>query len=89
MAGAIHQALALDKPYSNILKALVYGMHFRAKDENGKPYPRDLRFTEIFTESGIDYILENICGFDPVIHSDVFTLSKNYNIEVLSRLNKH
>lgn len=89
LAGAIHQALDLDMPYSNIVKALVYGMHFRAKDENGELYPRDLRFSELFNKSGIDHILENICGFDPVIHSDVFTLSKNYNIEVLSRLNKH
>lgn len=87
LAGAIHQALDLNMPYSNILKALVYGMHFRAKDENGQLFPRDFRFSELLNQSGIDHILENICGFDPVIHSDVFTLSKNYNIEVLSRLN--
>jgi mannitol-1-phosphate 5-dehydrogenase len=89
LAGAIHQALDLEMPYSNILKALVYGMHFRAKDEHGQRFPRDLGFSELFTESGIDHILENICGFDPVIHSDVFTLSKIYHIEVLSRLNKN
>jgi mannitol-1-phosphate 5-dehydrogenase len=89
LAGVIHQALDLDMPYSNILKALVYGMHFRARDEKGELYPRDQRFSELFAESDIYHILENICGFDPVIHSDVFTLSKNYNIEVLSRLNKN
>ena len=89
LAGAIHQALLLDMEYTYILKALVYGMHFRARDEKGELYPRDKQFSELFTKSGIDHILENICGFDPVIHSDVFTLSKNYNIEVLSRLNKH
>ena len=88
LAGAIHQALNLNLPYSFILNALVYGMHFKAKDENDQFYPADRRFSESFTRSGIDYILENICGFDPVIHSDVFTLSKNYNIEILSRLNK-
>ncbi len=89
LAGAIHNALDLGMPYSNILQALVYGIHFRAKDENGQLYPSDLDFSELFARSGIDHILENICGFDPVIHSDVFILSKNYNIEVLSRLNKH
>jgi mannitol-1-phosphate 5-dehydrogenase len=89
LAGAIHQALNLKMPFSNILKALVYGMYFRAIDENGQLYEGDARFTEIFNKSGVQYILENISGFDPLIHPDVFTLSKNYNIEVLSRLNKH
>ena len=89
LAGAIHQALNQKMPFSNILKALVYGMYFRAIDENGQLYEGDARFTEIFNKSGVQYILENISGFDPLIHPDVFTLSKNYNIEVLSRLNKH
>jgi len=89
LAGAIHQALNLEMPFSNILKALVCGMHFRATDENDQPYTGDARFSKLFARFGLRYILENICGFDPVIHSDVFTLSKNYNIEILSRLNKH
>ena len=89
LSGAIHQALNLKMPFSNILKALVYGMYFRATDENGQLYAGDARFAEIFKQSGVQYILENISGFDPLIHPDVFTLSKNYNIEVLSRLNKH
>ena len=89
LAGAIHQALNLKMPFYNILKALVYGMYFRATDENGQLFEGDARFIEIFNASGVQYILENISGFDPLIHPDVFTLSKNYNIEVLSRLNKH
>ena len=89
LAGAIHQAIDLEMPFSNILKSLVYGIHFRATDENDIQYTRDIKFTGLYTQFGLEYILENICGFDPVIHSDVFTLSKNYNIEVLSRFNKH
>jgi len=89
LAGAIHQAIDLEMPFSNILKSLVYGIHFRATDENGKQYTRDIKFTGLYKQFGLEYILENICGFDPVIHSDVFTLSKNYNIEVLSRFNKY
>ena len=89
LAGAIHQAMDLEMPFSDILKSLIYGIHFRAIDENGMQYTHDIKFNGLYTQFGLEYILENICGFDPVIHSDVFTLSKNYNIEILSRFNKH
>ena len=85
LAGAIHIALDTNKPYTNILKALVYGMHFRAKDEKGAMFEGDVRFSALLSSKGMEHLLKNICGFDPVIHPEVFILSKNYNIEVLKR----
>jgi hypothetical protein len=63
-------------------------MYFRATDENAQLFAEDARFVDTFIQYGVQYILENISGFDPLIHPDVFTLSKNYNTEILSRFKK-
>jgi mannitol-1-phosphate 5-dehydrogenase len=84
LAGAIHLGIHHSMPYSIILKALVCGMHFRGKDENGQLFPDDDRFAGSFKSKGISYVLEKICAFDPLIHAEVFILAENYNIEILS-----
>ncbi|MDP4223865.1 MAG: NAD-binding protein [Bacteroidota bacterium] len=60
MVAPIKAAVALNKPYDLILKALVSGVSFRAKDENGHFLPSDEAF---FGEAdkGVDYIIKDIC----------------------------
>ena len=87
LAGAIHHGLKFGIAYDKILFALICGIYFRATDENGLPFPRDVQFAENLKNCGIGHILENICGFDPSIHSDVLISSENYNIEVVTRFN--
>ncbi|MEA4917870.1 hypothetical protein [Proteiniphilum sp.] len=60
LAGPVHAALRLDKPYHLILDAIIAGISFRAKDENGNYFPSDRLFFEEATK-GIRYILENVC----------------------------
>ena len=72
-------------PYNKILFALICGAHFYATDENGQPFPQDDHFARTLKAKGLDFILQNVCGFDPIDHPDVFILSENYNIEVNTR----
>lgn len=59
LAGPIHAAIKLEKPFNLILNALISGIAFRAKDENGNYYLTDeIFFSE--AKKGKDYILENI-----------------------------
>ena len=66
LAGAIHLARELKLPYDLILKALVYGCHFRATDEAGNKLPSDQVFAAIYAK-GIESVLTSICGFDKVV----------------------
>ena len=60
LVAPIKVAIKLNKPYDRILKALVAGISFRARDENGNHHPSDeLFFVE--AEKGVNYILQNIC----------------------------
>lgn len=65
LSGAIRLAVSLNLPYSNILKTLIIGFRFRAKDEKGQMHPSDIKFLEIFS-NGINDVLKNICGFDEI-----------------------
>jgi len=87
LAAAIHLGLKYKMPYSNILFALICGMYFKATDENGQLFAGDEQFAGLFANKGLSFILENICGFDPENDSNVFNLSENYNIEVLTKFN--
>ncbi len=60
LAGPVHAALRLGKPYHLILDAIIAGISFRAKDENGNYFPSDRLFFEEAIK-GIRYILENVC----------------------------
>ncbi|MDD4107679.1 MAG: hypothetical protein PHH93_03055 [Prolixibacteraceae bacterium] len=71
LAGAIRLALSLKMPYNQILKALIAGCHFRAKDEKGFMHPSDVKFISIY-EAGIDEVLKSVCKFDEVIHAGIF-----------------
>lgn len=61
LAAPVHAALRLDKPYHLIMDAIMAGISFRAKDENGNYFPADLLFFEE-AKKGERYILEKVCG---------------------------
>ena len=85
LAGAIHHGIDYDMPYNKILFAMICGTHFYATDEYGQPFPEDDHFARTLKVKGLDFILQNVCGFDPIEHPNVFILSENYNIEVNTR----
>lgn len=60
LAAPVHAAVRLGKPYHLILNAIIAGISFRAKDENGNYFPSDRLFFEEAVR-GPRYILENVC----------------------------
>jgi len=85
LTAAIHLGLEYNMPTEKILHALVCGMYFRAKNENGQLFPGDARFANMISNEGLNHVLEKICGFNRAIHKEVFILSENYQIEILTR----
>lgn len=85
LAGVIHQALKRNMPYDKILYALICGMYFRGSDEKGLLFNGDRHLSETLQAVGYQSILENLCGFDPTNHKEIFILSENYHIEILTR----
>ena len=75
LAGAIHEAIALDLPYEKILFPLVCAFHFRAKDEAGVMLKEDLEFVS-FYEKGIEPVLTKICGFNKAANRNLYQESK-------------
>jgi len=71
LAGAIRLAISLNMPYNQILKALIAGCHFRAKDEKGFMHPSDIKFITIY-ERGIAEVLKTVCKFDESKHPGIF-----------------
>src|SRR5690606_17973331 len=69
LAGAVKLAVTLNLPYDNILKTLIVGCHFRARDDEGRLHPNDEVFIEIYNK-GISYVLKSVCGFkdDKYLH---------------------
>lgn len=63
VVGAIRLAQEMNVPYDKILVALIYGCRFRAKDENGKMYPADEKFSQWY-QNGLRNVLAKICTFD-------------------------
>ena len=78
LAGAIRIASGLGLPYDKILHAMVSGFHFRARDEHGELFPGDAAFAREFAR-GTSHILQQICGFDPMLHRDVFEKAAQMN----------
>lgn len=60
LAAPVHAAIRMGKPYHLILDAIMAGISFRAKDENGNYFPLDRLFFEE-AQKGSQYILENVC----------------------------
>jgi mannitol-1-phosphate 5-dehydrogenase len=49
-------------PVDKIISTFIFGLYFRAKDENGNMLPGDIEFSEILNEKGLPYVLVNLCG---------------------------
>lgn len=60
LAAPVHAAIRLSKPYHLILDAIMAGISFRGRDENGNYFPSDKLFFEE-AANGSRYILENVC----------------------------
>lgn len=63
MVAPLKTALEHSLPYSNMLNALVAGMHFRARDEKGKPHPADKAFHDSY-DGRPQAICTGCCGLD-------------------------
>ena len=62
---ALIDGIQFKLPVNKIMQTFVYGICFKAKDENGNIFPDDLEFSEILQENGLSYVLCNICGLNP------------------------
>jgi len=82
LVGAIMLGLRHDMDVDLILYALVSGFYFRAVDENGNMYERDVEFVDKHFSRGIDHILLHVCGFDPREHEDIFKKCRQYAGEI-------
>jgi mannitol-1-phosphate 5-dehydrogenase len=68
--GSIHLAVQNNMPYNLILKAMSYGLFFRAKDEEGNQFPSDVAFLKsISTDFKSTFI--NELSYDPVVDSEI------------------
>ena len=54
-----------NSPVNKIVLTFVFGLCFRAKDENGNMFPGDVKFSKILRENGLFYVLSNLCGLSP------------------------
>jgi mannitol-1-phosphate 5-dehydrogenase len=73
--GAIHLAMKYIKPYDQILLAMSYGFHFRAKDETEHCFPSDIIFLNSVAEH-FESTMTGLLGFDPVLDLPVIKALK-------------
>jgi mannitol-1-phosphate 5-dehydrogenase len=83
LSGAIRAAIEAGLPYDRILQALVFGMHFRARDEKGELFPQDREFIRLF-ESGIPKVLTVVCGFNEKEYPKLFREAETLNASLQS-----
>jgi mannitol-1-phosphate 5-dehydrogenase len=81
LAGAIKLAIEMNLPYNKILKALVCGCCFRATDENGKMFPADIEFAEIY-KAGTRNVLTLICGFNEISNKKLIEEAEKMDKEI-------
>ena len=81
--GSIHLASSYELPVDRILKAISYGLVFRAKDEEGNLFQSDINFQEAISKE-FEVTLINDLFLDPIAdYQIVEELKKQYN-ELLS-----
>jgi mannitol-1-phosphate 5-dehydrogenase len=61
LVAPLQAAIQTGKPYHLILEAIIAGISFRAKDENGNYLPSDVAFFEE-AQKGTQNVLENVCA---------------------------
>ncbi len=87
LVGAIKMGLAHDMNVDKILYALVCGFYFRAVDESGDMFEKDIEFVEKYFKKGIGHILANVCGFSKEKHRGIIWKCKEYSEEIKALIN--
>ena len=80
----IKLAYNMGLPYGNILEALVGGILFDARDQNGHRHPADDAFLHKFNRK-ITEVLQFHCKFDPSVFPDIYNVA--FDFEKRSRAN--
>ncbi len=78
LAGAIRAGLKTGKPWDRILRALIRGYYFRARDPHGNFHPNDKAFIKNF-KNDTGYLLQKVSGFDPDKDAEVFREARQIN----------
>jgi mannitol-1-phosphate 5-dehydrogenase len=74
--GSIHLALQNNMPYNLILKAMSYGLFFRAKDEEGNQFPSDVLFLKSISTDFKSIFIKDL-SYDPVVDSGIIEQLRN------------
>jgi mannitol-1-phosphate 5-dehydrogenase len=74
-------------PVNKMLLTFVYGLCFRAKDENGNTFPGDVEFSKVLCENGLSYVLTNLCGLSPTEDRKIVTRILSTSRNVLPKKN--
>ena len=82
LVGAIRKGLKHNINVDKILYALVCSFYFRATDESGAMFDRDVEFVTKYFKNGIEYILVNVCGFDKSKHIDIIIKCRKYSEKI-------
>ncbi len=82
LVGAIRMGLKNKMDVDKILYALVCGFYFRATDESGNMFERDIEFIDKYYKNGIEYILINLCGFNRVSDNNILEKCKRYAAQI-------
>ena len=84
LAGAIRSAVQFNLPYDRILFALVCGSRFRARDEEGNLFRRDIEFIKRYN-NGISYILTDLCGFKSHVYKSVVSEACETDLKIMEQ----
>jgi mannitol-1-phosphate 5-dehydrogenase len=79
--GSIHLALSFKVPCNLIIKAMSYGLFFRAKDEEGNPFAADHSFL-ISLSDGFESAFLNFLKFDPIADQNIITELKRHYLSL-------
>jgi mannitol-1-phosphate 5-dehydrogenase len=86
LVGAIRLGLKHNMDVDKILYALVSGFYFRARDESGNMFEKDIEFIERYFNRGIEYTLVNLCGFESEKNRESIEKCRKYSAAIESSL---
>jgi mannitol-1-phosphate 5-dehydrogenase len=78
--GAIHLAMQYRMPYDLILKAMSYGLCFKAKDETGNNSPSDIRLSDSLSVDFESTLIKNLALNPESDYLIIEKLEKSYTI---------
>tara|TARA_R110002050_G_scaffold91784_6_gene192524 strand:- start:2809 stop:4023 length:1215 start_codon:yes stop_codon:yes gene_type:complete len=79
--GIIRLATSYGMGYGKILKAMAYAFDFQGTDENGNRAAQDVLFNN-YKSKGLDFVLQEVCGFDPKKDQKLVAQLKQYYAEL-------